>query len=270
MAVGFQQGAFKFRRQPVGEHDLEDVSIMDVAFGQLHHVSPGLAVKQRPDVGYKPAYRFFGSGAGFQQVFHVGDLQLCPVPRHVQAVQVDSGNEQDLLTLVVEGDHGIKEHQVQVPERIRILDGNLRRWFRVLDGIVGEPADESSRKGRHAVDPGASVPVHDLPQLDDRIPSLEFQVLDVHDVIDAGDFHTGLIPQKAPAAPGAVFFGALQQIYVAGHVFQDPEGFHGGDEVRKNGCSHGHGVKSQGSISFCIFICGETVHDRLLSMKKNP
>ncbi len=200
----------------------------------------------------------------------MGDLQLCPVPRHVQAVQVDGGNEQDLLTLVVEGDHGVKEHQVKVPERIRILDGNLRRWFRVLDGIVGEPADESSRKGRHAVDPGASVPVHDLPQLDDRIPSLEFQVLDVHDVIDAGDFHTGLIPQKAPAAPGAVFFGALQQIYVAGHVFQDPEGFHGGDEVRKNGCSHGHGVKSQGSISFCIFICGETVHDRLLSMKKIP
>ena len=72
-------------------------------------------------------------------------------------VELHVDNEDNLLSDVVEGNDLVKEHQVDVLERLAVLDLTSHARLAVAEVVIGEVADQTARKGRQLGKAGAFV-----------------------------------------------------------------------------------------------------------------
>ena len=152
----------------------------------------------------------------------------------VQVRRVRPGDEDDLLAVVVEADHLVKEHQVHVLELLPVLGVQPQGGLGVFQVVVGEVAHQPAGEGRQARHPGRPVLRQELPEEGGRVPDFRphrVLVPQLEDAVLAGDFQGGVIAQEGVSSRARAVGGGLQQKAVPAGPPQDPQGLDGGDEV---------------------------------------
>ena len=165
---------------------------------------------------------------------------------------------------VVEGNDLVKEHQVDVLERLAVLDLTSHARLAVAEVVVGEVADQTARKGRQLGKAGAFVACKDLTQICRRIVGHHGQVARLHHAIDAGDLHLWVIAHKSVATPSVIRLRGLEHIAVGGNIFENFHRFDRSDKVRKKLAAERNDVVPV-LLSDCpdAFKRGKNLHNRI-------
>ena len=218
--VRAQQTAVKRRRQPVREHDLEDVALVNAAARPLDHRAVSGLVEQRRDLAQQMPRCLAALLTVAEQVGHAFELQRGLVVVRLHLVQRHIGDQDDLLPQVVKGDDLVKQHQIYIFEILGVL--RLGAGFRlaVTEVIVGEVADQTSCKRRQTGQARAFVPGEDVPQDAGRVVGLQGHIPGAQSTVDARYLHLGVVAQKGVAPPLFVGLGGFQQVAVRRNIFK--------------------------------------------------
>ena len=115
---------------------------------------------------------------------------------------------------MVEGDHLVKQHQVDVLKGLGVLcltaDGRLT----VSQIVIGKVAHKSAGKRRKEIKPRTFVLGKDLADLAGGIVRMEGEASGLHLPVHAGDLQFRIEAQKGVAAPSVVRHGRFQHITV--------------------------------------------------------
>ena len=237
-AVGVEQTALKGRGQPVGQHNLEDVALPDILLGAFHHPAETFPVEERGDVAGQFSGRFGFAVAVPQEVCHLTQLQHCLVVAGFPVREPHIDDQNDFLPHMVEGDHLVEQHEVQILEAFGILGLTARGGFTVEEVVVGEVSHQSAGKGGQIVETRTFVIRENLPQHVGGTVGGKAQMIDLHLSVHAGDLHLRVVAQKGVASPFFTLLRRFQQIAVRRDVFENAHGFDGGEKVGEYFAAH--------------------------------
>lgn len=119
----------------------------------------------------------------------------------------------------------------------------MQRGLGVLDIVVGEVPHQPAGEGRHVRQPGAAVPLENLPDGLSGVHGLRHGLRlhavlvhppDAQQAVLAGDLQRGGVAQEGIPAPAVVAGGALQQIAVTAGRPQRAHDLHRGEAIRQH------------------------------------
>ena len=126
-AVGVEEAALGRRAQRVREHDLENVALADIFLRALHHRAEFLLREARRKLLLQLQRTEDGLRAARKQRLHLVErLPRAQIAR-VSVVRGNARYEQQLLAVMVEGDHLVEKHQVRVAEVAALAAAAKRR-----------------------------------------------------------------------------------------------------------------------------------------------
>ena len=210
--------------------------------GPAHHVAiglPGKAGGQLLRQAQGPEVRPCAAG---QQPEHLVQLLLRLLVGFLRSPGVHPRDEDQLLPPVVEDDHLVEEHQINVAE-VLTLAAQMQRGLGILDIVVGEVPHQPAGEGRHVRQPGAAVSLENLPDglSGVRCPghglrphAVLVHPADAQRAVLAGDLQRGGVAQEGIPAPAVVAGGALQQIAVTAGRPQRAHDLHRGEAIRQH------------------------------------
>ena len=204
----------------------------------FHHCAELLLIKQGCDLTCQPSGGFTLLSAVFQKIAELGKLHDCLVVADLYVIKRHIDDEDDLLFQMIEGDHLVEQHQINVLEVLCILRVTFHAWFAVSEIIIGKIADQSAREGRQIIKTRTLVFAEDLPQICRRIIGFDLEVSELHFPFYAGDLHLWLKAEKGIPAPCFVRLSRFQHIAMCRNIFQDPHGFDGCGEIRQDLRAH--------------------------------
>ena len=220
--VHVQQASFIRRAEPVGQDDLEDISLPDVLLCLFDHGTEGCPVKERGDFPGQAAGLVLRFSAFLNQLPQFRQLHFRPVVTGVAFLQADIDDQDDFLAEVVESNHLVKKHQVHILEMLRVLcfpsDGGLG----IIQVVIGEIAGQAAGEGRKPRDAGTSVFLQNLAQDGGRIIGFQLQPVYLHFPVHAGNAHFRIITQEGIASPVFLRLCRLQQEAVGRNILQLP------------------------------------------------
>ena len=155
--VRIQKASLKRCREAVRKDDLEDVSLVDVMLGLLNHLAILFFRKQRGDLPEKPSRRFLLLLAVPQKLFQLLDVPYGFPVIGFGVVRLHIGDQDNFLPYIVKCDDLIEQHQVDVPELLRVGNVPPDARLAVSEIIVGEIPHQSAGERRKVRKPGASV-----------------------------------------------------------------------------------------------------------------
>ena len=237
-AVGVQQASLKGSGEPVGQDDLEDIPLPDVVLGLLHHGAVGGFVEEGRHLSQQPPAGLLLLLAVFQQISQVLQRPDRPVVAGLGIGEAHVGHQDQLLPEVVKGDDLVEEHQVHVPELLRILCLPLCRGLLIGQVIVGEIPYQASGEGGEVVEFRAFVVRQDLPQIGGGILGPEGQAPHLHLPVQAGDLQLRVEAQEGVPPPLLPAVHGFQDVAVGGDVFQLFQGLDGSADVREQLAAH--------------------------------
>ena len=119
-----------------------------MAFRAFDHLAVARPVKQRSDLSQQPSAGFLTLFSVFEQISHLTKLRRRPVVADLNVVEPHIGYQNDLLLHIVKGDDLVEQHEVNVLERLAVLDLASYARLAVAEIIVGEIADQAACEGR--------------------------------------------------------------------------------------------------------------------------
>lgn len=202
--------------------------------GAFDHRAVGFAVEQRLDLSGKMPARLVLRLTGAQELHQGLQLQHRLVIAGLRVVERHIGDEHDLLAEVVEGDDLVKEHEVDVLERLGVLHADPDGGLAVAEVVVGEIADEAAGEGRQIVKTRAFVVGEDLAQEGRRVVGPDADASGAELACGAGDLELRIEAEEGVAAPFFAFGDGFEHIAVRRHVFEDLHRLDGRADVRKD------------------------------------
>ena len=199
----------------------------------LDHLTVLFAVEQRRDLAGQFSCGLFLFRAVSDQVGKLSELCGRLVVADLDIVELHVDDQNDLLPHIVEGDHLVEQHQVNILERLAVLDLTSHARFAVAEIIVGKVADKAAGEGRKMHKPRALVGRQDLAQIGGGIVGSELYVACLHHAADTGDLHLRIEAEEGVASPAVVCLCGLEHITVGGYRFEDAHRFDRGGKVRE-------------------------------------
>ena len=123
----------------------------------FHHIAVLLLAEKCCDLACEPSCGLLYALAVSEEVSHMLKLQLSLVVACLSLFQSHVGDEDKLLTEIVEGDDLVKEHEVNVLEVLRIAYIGAEGLFRIGEEIVGEISCQTACEGGKIVEFRAPV-----------------------------------------------------------------------------------------------------------------
>jgi hypothetical protein len=125
------------------------------------------------------------------------------------------GNHLDRLAHVVEAQHGVGEHHVEVG-RAEVVVRGLGNFFEASHNIVGQKSDRTAEEARQSRELRRAQALHFGAQLVERVGDrANFDAAsgtdDIHAVLARADYHRGFGAKEREAAPLLAAADALEQ-----------------------------------------------------------
>ena len=148
--VCVQQASLKFRLQPVRQHHLKDVPLENVPLCLFNHHAELIFREERTHRrGHFPRNNISHCPSA-DQLSHVSELKHGPVVGCLKNLlvlrQFHIHDKNQLLPIVVEADHLVKQHQVDILEALRVPGVKVKPPLRIFQVVVGEVPYQPARK----------------------------------------------------------------------------------------------------------------------------
>lgn len=246
ISIGVEQAAAVVGIEAVGQNHLEDVAFPDVLLSLGNDIRV-LVVREEPsELARATAVRFVDGSAAQDEIHHPAKLGLGGIVFVLEVIDGHLLDEHDLLAIVVEGDHLIEEHKVDVVEALIVFRVEVKRRLRVFQVVIGKVSDKPSserRQGRIAI---RLVRREGAPKVEGRVAPTKLDAVGVHHAIARRDLHDRIVAKERVTPPLLGGFRRFKQVYMTRHAFEYAEHLYWSADIRVDlGCQ---GDTAQGAI----------------------
>ena len=139
----------------------------------FHHFAVFLFLKKRLEIGEAVSGLRFCRLSVPDQVSHLLQLEQSVIVFRIQVIQTDVNNQNDLLAVVVKGNHLVEQHQVNILESLGVHGVQMKRGFCIFQIIIGEITNQPAGERGKVVKAGTLVLLQDLTDKVSRIFGIE-------------------------------------------------------------------------------------------------
>ena len=120
-AVRIEEASLKISFEPVGENELEEVSLVDIMFDLLDFLTVRFLIEERAELGFQVACFRLGRFSEADQLFHFFEFLYGFFVIFFEIFGFDINHQYDFLTVIIIGDDLIEQHQVDIFEMFLIF-----------------------------------------------------------------------------------------------------------------------------------------------------
>ena len=152
-AAKYEEGS----EEPSLQGYLEDIALADMVLRALDHSAVLFFIEQRCDLALEPSALFLRLFAVLEQSGELMQLFCGSVVAVAAVLDAHVCDKNDFLPHVVKGDDLVEEHEVDVLERLAVLDLALYAGLAVAEVVVGEVAYQTACERRKVIKARALV-----------------------------------------------------------------------------------------------------------------
>ena len=199
----------------------------------FNHITILFLIKKRSYLTKKLSTRFLLFLPIVQKIRKLLQLHNSLIVTNFHILQRHINNQNQLLPDIVECDHLVKQHQINILKIFGILYLTPHSRFTVSQIIIGKVSDKSARKGRQIRKPGTLIICKNLSQIIRRIIRFDPDVSCLDLTIDASDLHLGIKSKKGIPSPLIICPCRFKHITMRRYIFQNLHGFDWGCKIGK-------------------------------------
>ena len=190
-------------------------------------------IEQRCDLALEPAALFLRLFAVLEQVGELLQLFCGSVVAVAAVLNAHVCDKNDFLPHVVKGDDLVEEHEVDVLERLAVLDLALYAGLAVAEVVVGEVAYQTACERRKVIKARALVFRQKRAEIVRRVVGMHHGIACIHFAVDAGDFHFRVKAEEGVASPSVVCLRGFEHVAVRRYSLEYSHRLDRGGEVRE-------------------------------------